>query len=150
MTFDRYILFSGYIEEIYKTVQKIKAEHMSSFGLKSTDTTFLAMLSKHEEGLTATELATKCKVDKAVVSRSLRALYDAGAITYAASGKKNYRSLVILTEYGKDIAESMNKIADAVVRAANIGITPEDMDSFYKTLDKLDENLKQYAKNLEC
>jgi DNA-binding MarR family transcriptional regulator len=146
---DRYILFTGYIEEIYKSVQKIKAERMSAFGLRSTDTTVIAMLSQHPEGLTATELAAKCKVDKAVVSRSVKMLFEAGAVKYASDGKKNYRSRLMLDERGMEIALAMSSMARDAVAAANEGIAPEELQSFYKVLSTFNRNLKEHAKGIE-
>ncbi len=146
---ERYILFTQYIEEAYKTVQKIKADHMNTFGFRSTDTTLIFMLGIHQEGLTATELAAKCNVDKAVISRAVKSLCESGAVKYADGAKKSYRSRLFLSESGKELFHSMSLIAEEVVNAASGEIDAEEMKTFYKTLNTLNRKLQEYAKGIE-
>lgn len=146
---ERYILFTKNIEEAYKLLQKIKADHMSSLGFRSTDTTLICVLGLHEDGLTATELAAECGVDKAVISRAVKMLAEAGAVKYAEDGKKNYRSRLKLSERGKELFSSLSVIAEEAVAAANSAIPPEDLKLFYRTLDTLNRNLLEYAKGIE-
>ena len=149
MYFERFILFSGYIEEAYKSIQRIKTERMGSFGLRSTDAMCIVVLSMHKEGLTATELACYCKVDKAVISRSVKALLKAGAIEYANAEKKNYRTRLLLTESGKTIAHNMSTMAEDAVLAVSDGVEPTQLKEFYKTFGVMTRNLKDYAKGIE-
>ena len=149
MYFERFILFSGYIEETYKSIQKIKSERMGSFGLKSTDTMCIVVLSMHEEGLTATELAAHCKVDKAVISRAVKTLLKVGAIEYASTEKRNYRTRLLLTESGKRIALDMSKMAEDAVLEVSSGVAPEQLKAFYKTFGIMTRNLENYVKGLE-
>lgn len=149
MYFERFILFSGYIEEVYKSIQKIKSERMGSFGLRSTDATCIVVLSMHEGGMTATELAGFCKVDKAVISRSVKALLKAEAVRYADTEKRNYRSRLVLTESGKKIAENMSRMAKEAVLAVSGTLPDEELKSFYKTFGLMSHNLKEYAKGIE-
>lgn len=149
MYFERFILFSGYIEETYKSIQKIKAEHMGSFGLRSTDAMCIVVLSMHKEGLTATELAALSKVDKAVISRAVKTLLSANAIAYEGTGKKNYRTRLVLTEEGRKIAENMSDMAEDAVLAVSSDIHPEQLKEFYKIFGIMNRNLKEYAKGIE-
>lgn len=149
MYFERFILFSGYIEETYKSIQKVKAKCMDSFGLRSTDTTCIVTLSMHPDGLTATELASLCKVDKAVISRAVKTLLKVGAVEYADSEKKNYRTRLVLTESGKEIADSMSKMAKEAVLSVSDGVAPEQLQEFYKIFGVMNRNLKDYAKGIE-
>lgn len=149
MYFERFVLFSGYIEETYKRIQKIKAECMGAFGLRSTDAMCIVVLSMHAEGLTATELAAFCKVDKAVISRAVKTLLLANAITYAQTEKKNYRTRLLLTEKGRKIARNMLSIAKEAVTAVSGGLSPEQLQEFYKTFGIMNRNLKEYAKGIE-
>jgi len=149
MYFERFILFSGYIEEVYKSIQKIKTERMGSFGLRSTDAMCIVVLSMHENGLTVTELATFCKVDKAVISRAVKTLLKAEAIKYADTEKRNYRSRLLLTESGREIAENMSKMAKEAVLAVSGSLPDEELKEFYKTFGTMSHNLKEYAKGIE-
>ena len=122
---------------------------MGSFGLRSTDAICIVALSMHEEGLTVTELATLCKVDKAVISRSVKALLSASAIQYASTEKKNYRTRLILTDEGRKIAKNMSAMAEDAVLAVSSDIHPEELKEFYKTFGIMTRNLKEYAKGIE-
>lgn len=148
-TLERYILFTKYVEEAYKTVQKIKADHMSDFGFRSTDTTLIFMLGINEGGLTATELAAKCNVDKAVVSRAVKSLCESGAVRYAEEAKRNYRSKLFLSESGKELFRSMSLIAESIVAATSGSIDAEELKNFYKTFHTLNRHLQDYAKGIE-
>ena len=147
---DRYIQFTGYMEDTYKIIQKIKSDHMKFFRLRGTDATLILMLGRHPEGLTATQLASKCKVDKAVVSRALKPLFEAQTVKYADGTKSNYRSQITLTEKGQTIFESVLLAVVDAVGAANKNVTDKDLLQFYKTLHKLNHNLKEYAKGNEA
>jgi len=146
---DRYIQFTGSVEDTYKIVQKIKTDHMRNFGFRGTDATLILMLGRHPKGLTATQLANKCKVDKAVVSRALKTLFEADAVQYTEDAKKNYRSPIILTESGQELFESVLVAVVDAVSAANKNVTDEELKQFYRTLHKLNHNLREYAKGIE-
>ena len=146
---ERYMLFTKCIEESYKLVQKIKADHMMTFGLRGTDTTLLFVLGLHKDGLTATELASKCNVDKSVISRAIGTLCDTGAVKYLDDGKKNYRSRLVLSEKGESLFHAMSAIAEEAADAATADLSAEDMHQFYQVLFTLNYNLSEYAKGNE-
>ena len=106
MLFDRYVVFSTYIEKLYKDIQKVKTERMNRFGLRSTDVSVLIMASRHPDGLTVTELATECGVDKATV-------------------------------------ESISQLAEQAVSEVSQGISQSDLDNFYRTLEKITQNISR-------
>ena len=143
------MLFTKCIEEAYKLIQKIKADRMGEFGLRGTDTTLLFVLGLHEDGLTATELATKCNVDKSVISRAVGALCAADAVRYQDDGKSNYRSRLVLSEKGKRLFDEMSHIADEAVEAANCDVSPKALTKFYDTLFTICYNLSEYAKGTD-
>lgn len=146
---ERYMLFTKCIEESYKLVQKIKADHMMKFGLRGTDTTLIFVLGLHKDGLTATELAAKCNVDKSVISRSIGSLCEAGAVSYLEDGKKNYRSRLVLSPKGEELFESMTVIAEEAAEAATADLSPKEMQRFYQILFTINYNLSEYAKGNE-
>lgn len=143
MLFDRYVTFSAHIEKIYKDIQKIKSYRMNSFGLKGTDVTVVIMAAKHPEGVTVTELATECQVDKAVVSRAVRLLIEQGEMAYADQKLHNYRKKIKLTEKGMATANAVSDLATQAVREVSNDISQEDLDNFYRTLNKITKNLNR-------
>ena len=147
MLFDRYIAFSAYIERIYKDVQKIKAHRMNRFGLKGTDVT---MAARHPEGATVTELANECQVDKAVVSRATHFLLAYGYMESAGRAERNYRKKLRLTPKGHETALAVSELAAQAVSAVSGDIPQEDIDTFYRTLEKITQNISRMtdAKNI--
>ena len=141
MLFDRYMVFSAYIERIYKDVQKIKAHRMNRFGLKGTDVTVMIMASRHPEGATVTELASECQVDKAVVSRATQFLLAQGYMESLHETERNYRKKLKLTRKGYETAIAVSELAAQAVSAVSDDIPQEDLDAFYRTLEKITRNI---------
>ena len=52
-----------------RRLQRAKAENVRGYGLRSVHVSCLLALYEHEEGLTGTELAAVCGVDRAQISR---------------------------------------------------------------------------------
>lgn len=143
MLFDRYVAFSTKIEKIYKDIQKVKTERMTRFGLKSTDVSVLIMAARHPDGLTVTELAAECGVDKAVVSRATRMLLLQGYMTAANNAICNYRKKIMLTEKGHTTALAISRLAEQAVSEVSQDIPQGDLDAFYRTLEKITQNLSR-------
>ena len=66
---ERFQTFSGLISRAEKALQRAKAENVRGYGLRSVHVSCLLALYEHEEGLTGTELAAVCGVDRAQISR---------------------------------------------------------------------------------
>ena len=66
---ERFQEFSGLISRAEKALQRAKAENVRSYGLRGVHVSCLLALCEREEGLTATELAAVCGVDRAQISR---------------------------------------------------------------------------------
>jgi len=143
MLFDRYVAFSAYIERIYKDVQKIKAHRMTRFGLKGTDVTVMIMAARHPEGATVTELANECQVDKAVVSRATHFLLAQGYMESLDGTGRSYRKKLKLTQKGYETAIAVSELAAQAVSAVSDDIPKEDIDAFYRTLEKITQNISR-------
>lgn len=143
MLFDRYVAFSTYIEKLYKDIQKVKTDRMNRFGLRSTDVSVLIMASRHPDGLTVTELANECGVDKAVVSRAMHTLLMQGYMTSANNILRNYRKKIKLTEKGMATVATISQLAEQAVSEVSRDIPQSDLDNFYKTLKKITQNLNR-------
>ena len=143
MLFDRYVAFSTKIEKIYKDIQKVKTERMTRFGLKSTDVSVLIMAARHPDGLTVTELASECGVDKAVVSRATRILLLQGYMTAANNAICNYRKKIMLTEKGQNTVLAISQLAEQAVSEVSQDISQGELDAFYRTLEKITNNLSR-------
>ena len=141
--FRRFILL---VDGIHKSVQKIKNNKATDFGVKGVHTLWVYELLCHPEGMTASELAAKSMIDRSLISREIESLKKKGYIsTEDPEGKRNYNCKIKLTEKGKEVAGSIGDIARDVQSLADLGISEKELESFYATLEKLYRNLHLIA-----
>ena len=134
----RFERFISLIEGIHKSIGKIKFDTAPYLGIKSVHVFWIYELSLHPDGLTAAEIAAVSMVDRSLVSREIAALKKDGYVASEDTGKKrNYNARITLTEKGKDLAEKITEEATRVQSMVDIGITEEELESFYSTLEKL-------------
>lgn len=138
---NRFIKFSLLIGSIHKSVQKILADEMAKYGLKGAYAQYLITLYKSEDKMTLVELTEKCDNDKAAVSRAVGNMVEKGLI---AKENDSYRAGLFLTPEGIKAAEFVCNRAKMAVEAA--GVTEEERESFYLSLEKLEQNLKIISK----
>lgn len=147
----RFVAFSMLNEESSKNMQRIKAAYMGTLGLHSGDAMLLAVLSRHEDGLSASELARACKLDKAAISRALPPLLEKGEVAYREphTGKRSYRSRLILTEKGRETVKKMNAFTVDTVKRTSEDIPSEELATFYSVFRKIERRLAEHAAALE-
>ena len=137
--FRRFILL---VEGIHKSVQKIKFNKAPDFGVKGVHTLWVYELLLHPDGITASELATQSMIDRSLISRELESLKDLGYIEMdGEKTKRSYNAKIRLTEKGKEVAGNIGSIALEIQSLADEGISAEELESFYRTLEKLNKNL---------
>lgn len=142
---DRFETFAHTITQLNRAIQKIKSLEMQELGLKGTHTMCLYYLGKHPDGLTSTELSALCKEDKAAISRSIAELETLSLIqSTVTSGKREYRTKLLLTEKGKHIACHINKKISEFLAIGGAGLTEEEREQFYSCLCLIACNLKHY------
>ncbi len=141
----RYFRFSSATDSVAKSVQKYKNEKLSKFGLRSMHLTFLCCLYKAEDGLTLGELSKECGVDKAFISRVTRELEKLGYIDYSSTHplELRYKKRLVLTDNGKNIMSTVDKLLDEAVKKITDGIPEEQIDIFYSVLSKFDGRLSE-------
>ena len=105
-------------------------------------TLWLYELLKHKDGLTPTEIAEKSNIDRSLVSRELSALTRGGYIAMEPqAGKRGYNARIKLTEKGLVTAERIAHAALSIQSSVSDGIAPDELISFYSTLERLSFNL---------
>ena len=141
--FRRFILL---VDGIHKSVQKIKNNRATDFGVKGVHTLWVYELLCHPEGMTASELAAKSMIDRSLISREIEPLKAKGYITAEeVIGKRSYNAKIRLTEKGRAIAERIGDMAIEIQRLADMGIDEEELIRFYATLEKISGNLSSIA-----
>lgn len=142
MNGERYVRFCIAVEQMAKTLQRYKNEKLAAFGLRSMHLMFLFQLNQAEEGLTVSELAVSCSVDKAFISRVATELSGIGYVEYKNKVGSRYRNKLVLTELGKYVMEQINTVIDDTISAVSSEITDEQFKTFYTVLGTINRNLE--------
>ncbi len=138
--FHRYVQL---IDGIQKCIHKLRIENAPGLGVKSVHVFWLHSLLSYPDGLTAAELAAKSMVDRSLISREIADLYRRGYVTLGEGGgdkRKNYNARIRLTEAGVDLARRIHALAMSVQEKIDVGISEEELISFYATLEKMHRN----------
>ena len=138
---DRLDEFMTLVVGASRSVTKLKSRYMANFGLGSTHTMCIRKLYASEKGLTRTQIAECCELDKAQVSRIIGDLAQKG---YAIEGpsSSNYKRRVVLTPNGKRVAEEINGIVLKINTSVSEEIPMEEIEVFYSVFEKICDNLK--------
>jgi DNA-binding MarR family transcriptional regulator len=148
MQTERFHQFVQLIDGIHKSVSRIKLLYSPTVGVKSVHLFWLYELLAYPEGLTATALASKNNVDRSLISREIEELRGNGYIELGEGGgekRKNYNSRIRLTERGRELASAIGSYAMAVQKAADAGVSEQELISMYQTLEKLSGNISRMA-----
>ncbi len=139
---ERFETFTVLIAKISRNIRKIKNQEMADYQLRSPHISCLYYLYM-ENGLTATELCERCEEDKATISRCLDYLEKNGYLTCDTKSTKRYKSPLLLTEKGNEIAEKIAFKINTVLDEISSVLTEQERVQFYRSLmlisDKLDE-----------
>lgn len=147
----RFEKFITGITRIYKSIQKIKKHKMSALGLKGTHAMCLHYLNRHPDGLTAARLCRLCSEDKSGISRILADLEQKKLIRYELEdNRKKYRAKAVLTKDGLNESRKLTKGILHAVEAGGRGISEKELESFYRTLSRIADNLEQACSELEA
>ena len=134
--------FNGMICYAVKHMERLKAEGMSEYGLSGTHTLCMRQLFQASEGLTRTELAQSCGVDRAQITRVIGELLAKGFVE-ERGGASNYRKKCALTEKGKEVTADINDRVERIIRFVSGSIPPERLAIFYETLGEICDNLEK-------
>lgn len=124
------------IENINKRIVKIKRDKTAEFGLKNAHFSCMLHIDITADGLTSTEIARVCNVDKAFVSRITSDLIGGGYIctNQKFNDGRKYRNKYILTEAGKRVIKDVNKAITDYFVGLSLRIEKDDLDGFIKTI----------------
>ena len=139
--------FNGLIGNAMKSLEKLKSKGMEEYGLSGTYTLCLRQLYAAPDGMTRTQLAHTCGVDRAQITRVIGELI-AKNLVLESDGTSNYRKKCRLTENGREVTAEINKLVAKINRFVSGDIPQERLEIFYETLQEICENLKEAEKIL--
>lgn len=143
---NRFNQFTLLINNISRNIRKIKTEEVKEYNLKGPHVSCLYYLYK-ESSLTVKELKEICNEDKAAISRTLDYLEVNGFLTYEISDNKKYKAHLYLTEKGQRVGKLISNKIDKFLEEASLGLTDEDRQVLYKSLEKINDNLNRLLNN---
>lgn len=138
----RALIFTSLIQQIERSLFRLKIEHMQRLGLKGIHALCIFQLAQSEDGFTQRDLIEATGEDKASISRAITQLKSKGYVKeIASSDGKKYNTRFALAKEGKPIG----KIVEAqVLQALNIaseGIGLEERATLYKCLSGINTKL---------
>lgn len=143
---NRYQNFTVLLNQITRSIYKIKTEEMNRFDLKSAHVSCLYYLYTSEKPLTSKELCESCDEDKALISRSLDDLEKRGLVFCEEMKEKRYRTPLHLTGEGKEIGKYISEKIDALLDSATKGLSLEKRNAMYEGLEIIRNNLEKCVK----
>ncbi len=131
-----------------RSIERIKTRQMSEFGLSGTHTICMRRLFESPHGLTRTELAAKCGVDRAQITRVIGELISKGCVEEIGSGS-HYRKKCVLSEKGRAVTDQINQMVTQIQEQVSGEIPKERLAVFYETLSEICDNLKRAEEGME-
>ena len=138
----RFEQFSAAISTIYQSMAKIERMEMAKYGLKGPHAQCLLTMSLYPEGITAARLCEVCEKDKAAVSRTVAELESFGMILRVDPDGKRYRTNLILTDKGREVAQNVNDLVHLAVSQASAGYDTKKRETFTRVLNLIASNLQ--------
>ncbi len=133
------------IKHLLKVVQNFKSQKMTEYGLKGSTAQCICCIAICANGLTASELSERMKVDKAQVSRCMTELGDKGLVFREEREGKQYRQKYCLTSKGREVAADICQTSWMLHERICAGVCKEDMESFFRVLEMLCENAISFS-----
>lgn len=147
MSTDKFTSFIQVFDRILKNIKKLETAYMRSYGLRSVHTSCLLCLGRNPGGLTVTQIANECGIDKALSSRIVKELFLNAYLAFSPdSENKKYNKKYILTEKSKKIIIGLSYAISEHVKDANKNIPKEKLATFYSVLYELEKNIGEITK----
>ena len=143
MYMDRFTAFALNLANIERDLHKMKSKKMAEYGLRATHLMCMVQIFCHEDGLTSTEIARTCAIDKAFASRITADLVDRKFVMFNEKyndGRK-YRQKFVLTEEGMKVMHEISDAVDKVIAKIYDQVSEEELKNFYKILEVLNNSI---------
>ena len=145
---ERFETFTVLINRISRSIRKIKNQEMAEYDLRSAHVSCLYDLYS-DPNATAGDLCERCEEDKATISRALEYLEAKGYVASAAQNTKRYKSPLMLTEQGCEVAKKIAYKIDGILEVIGTDLTEAERIAFYRSLSIISDRLELLSKNGE-
>ena len=150
MHMERFTAFTINLSIVERSLNKVKSIKMAQYGLRATHLMCMIQIDQNPDGLTPTEIAQECAIDKAFVSRITTDLIEQNFIQVNSKyndGRK-YRQKYILTEKGYAVMTEIKDIIDNIVNSIHGAVSDDELKSFYKVLDVINSKIDSATKDI--
>lgn len=114
----------------------VAREYAKQFGLSIPEWRVIAILGR-SPGLSAVEVAEQTFLDKVAVSRAVTKLIKAGRIDRQFADADRRRSILNLSEKGREVHDGVAELALEFERELLDGLDVEEVNRFDKVMDRL-------------
>ncbi len=143
ITSKKFTMFYQTFDRIVKNIKRLAAPVMSRYGLRGVHAVCILELDRCQGGMTVTEIAAKCMVDKALSSRMVRELLNGGFIVACpGASETRYNQRYMPTPRVREIVKELNVVIMDYVAEAGKDIPAKDLTVFYRVLAGLDRNIE--------
>lgn len=118
------------------------------FGITIPQWRIIATLGQFETR-TARDIAAHAVMHKSTVSRAVAALAERGLVERRPNPGDMREELLVLTRPGREIYEAVAPEALAFERAVVSGLTPQEHETLFRLIDKLDAHTRALAPDLD-
>lgn len=140
---EHYRRFVLYLDHLRKCTHIIETHFADQFSVKAVHLFWVYELSRFQEGLSSSDLATICNVNRSLISREMPYLIEENIVCYSTEAEtKKYNRRLMLTPKGKAMAEQVASIASRFQVEVSCGISPEEMGIFREVMQKLSINFQ--------
>ena len=141
----RFEKFTYLISNIYKNIQRIKADEIERFGLKGVHVSWIYRLSQCPEGLSPAALAKSSGMNRSLISRELDLLLREGFVREPTEddGRRRYNLPLLLTERGQELSAEIARVVWDIQEDLDQDVTEEELRIFYRVLHMIDKRLEE-------
>ncbi len=148
---ERFSRFIRSVDSVQKNIRKFRVANAEVFGIKSVHILWVYELYRRPEGMSAAELAAVSMIDRSLISREIAELKKSGCIDIEDTGtKRAYNAKITLTEKGRRMAKAVGAAGLDIQHKADMGITEDELENFYRTFEKISLNLEKIVSEKPC
>ena len=140
MNTDNTFYLISQIKELSTSLIEKELKKNNIEGISSSHGNIIHVLINKNE-ISMTDIANSIKRDRSTVTTLVKKLQKHGYVAMKKNEKDSRSTLVYLTEKGKELSPSFEKISNILFETSKIGIDEDEWQTFRKILLQLHDNL---------
>lgn len=141
---EKFLHFFATINTLNRQINRFKSFYMEKKGLKGADLSVLLALNKAENGYRFDECCQTVRMDKALISRSLKHLKEQDLLVI--EGETTYKVRFKLSTKGKQLTSYLEQEASTIFEKAHLAIDEEEWAVFYVFCSTLSQEIETQMK----